>query len=390
MLLSPPASSCRAHALPLVLALFCASACSSDGGAQDGDDAPSGGRNGVITVGGGGKPGTSPSAGATSSGVCGELDFEGCAGLSYEGESVPLDIYVMFDQSGSMLNEVAPGVTRLQAVQRATAEFLRDPASARIGVGIGYFGKQPIGQASCVSDDYAAPDVAVTLDHEQVIQSLNVRAPTGETPTASALQGACSYASDWKRRNPGRTVVILLVTDGVPEAPISCKTGSCCPTLDEATQVARACSSGDQGVSTYVLGVGPALQNLSSIAAAGRTKQAYLVEDSSATTDVLRALNAIRGDALVPCDLEIPPAPPGATLDHGQVNLSYATSQCNYQPLYYVDTATHCGPTGGWYYDDPALPSRVKLCPSSCDIVSQPNVSMRFSVGCRTLPPPVR
>jgi Mg-chelatase subunit ChlD len=145
-----------------------------------------------------------------------EDDGSGCVGQAYEGESIPLDIYIMFDQSGSMLNDVG-GLTRLEAVQQATRDFLRDPASAGIGVGIGYFGYQPIGETRCDEALYASPDVPVSVDHEPVIRSLDGREPTGETPTASALRGSCTYASGWKRMHPGRGVVILLVTDGKPE-----------------------------------------------------------------------------------------------------------------------------------------------------------------------------
>src|SRR4051812_24127579 len=46
-------------------------------------------------------------------GECGAASFDGCVGNDFEGESVPLDIYVMFDTSGSMLNDVG-GLTRLK------------------------------------------------------------------------------------------------------------------------------------------------------------------------------------------------------------------------------------------------------------------------------------
>ena len=46
-------------------------------------------------------------------------------------------------------------------MRAATSQFLNDPKSAGIGVGLGYFGKQPIGQASCNEDDYAAPRVGI-------------------------------------------------------------------------------------------------------------------------------------------------------------------------------------------------------------------------------------
>lgn len=374
------------------MAVACSSENPGEDGSGDSGAAEGGARNGIVLGSSGQAPTSPPGSGGSSAGPaggCSDLGFEGCAEVSYEGESVPLDIYVMFDQSGSMLNDVG-GMTRLQAVQRATAEFLRAPESAAIGVGIGYFGIQPIGEASCSAAEYERPAVGITDQHESIVSSLESREPTGETPTGAALRGACKYASTWKRENPGRAVVILLVTDGVPEAPVTCGTGGCCPTLDDAVSAAAACAGESPNIPTYVLGVGPALGNLTEIARAGRTDSAYLVEDRNATTDVLRALNAIRGDALIPCELEIPEPPPGSRLDYKRVNLSYSLSGCDYEPLYYVESASGCKEAGGWFYDDPAAPNTVKLCPRSCDLVSRPDAGLRFSLGCETLFPPVR
>ena len=182
----------------------------------------------------------------------------------------------------------------------------------------------------------------------------------------------------------------LMARIGKPEAPVSCGTGGCCPTLSDATQAAAECAAGSQGIPTYVLGVGPELQNLNDIAKAGATKSAYLVGDKDVTVNVLTALNAIRGAAVIPCDLEIPPANNGGALDYGQVNVVYSTSGCNFQPAFYVASEAKCDATGGWYYDDPNAPKRVKLCPSTCDEISRPGAALRFSVGCQSLPPPVR
>src|SRR6187401_2962025 len=93
------------------------------------------------------------STGLTAEGCDVKTDGEVCAAQAYEGEAVPLDIYIMFDQSGSMLNDVG-GITRLDAIERAAGTFLRDPASSEIGVGVGYFGYQPIGQTTCADSDY--------------------------------------------------------------------------------------------------------------------------------------------------------------------------------------------------------------------------------------------
>jgi hypothetical protein len=334
------------------------------------------------------RPGAS-GGGPGDLGTCGDFSFDGCVGEGFEGESIPLDIYVMFDTSGSMLNDVG-GKTRLQAIQQAAAEFLRDPASAGIGVGIGYFGYQPIGSTSCDAALYATPDVVVSTDHEAVIASLEARAPTGETPTAAALRGACEYARSEKSEHPERGLVILLMTDGKPEAPVSCPSGGCCPTLDDATQAAADCASGPSGLPTYVLGVGPELGNLDQIAAAGKTRAAYLVGDQNVTESVIAALNKIRGDAVIPCELEIPQPGDGRALDYSQVNVVYATSGCNFAPAYFVESAASCDEAGGWYYDDPSAPSRVELCGATCQEVSIPGAALRFAIGCTSLPKPVR
>lgn len=358
-------------------------------GSPPGDPSAGSGGAAIRLTFGGAANANGANAGRSGTIQCGDSSIDGCVGSNYEGEGIPLDIYVMFDQSGSMLNDVG-GVTRLQAVQQATSAFLRDPDSAGIGVGIGYFGVQPIGQVSCASQAYATPDVAITLDHQRVIDSLSARMPTGETPTGAALQGACSYARSYRAATPGHAVVILLVTDGKPEAPVSCQSGGCCPTLDEATTAVTDCLDGGAGIPTYVLGVGPNLDNLSRIADAGGTHSAYLVGDQDVAANVLAALNSIRGDALIPCDLQIPTPSDGSLLDYNQLNVLVSDGSCEFEPFYYVRDAGHCNDEHGWYYDDASAPERVELCPASCERVRQPGTNLRLTVGCQTLPPPVR
>jgi Mg-chelatase subunit ChlD len=385
------------HLCVLGLALTGLLACSSgEDGSGRLDVAQNAGRGGagIIPLGPNADGGSLSSGGSGSTsaaaGACGHSARNGCVGRLYEGESLPIDIYIMFDQSGSMVNDVG-GLTRLAAVQQATREFLRDPQSAGIGVGIGYFGNQPIGETRCEDALYTSPAVPVSLDHEPVIQSLDARTPTGETPTAPALRGACSYASDWKREHQGRGVVILLVTDGKPEAPVSCSSGGCCPTIDDAESAAFACHDDAPHVPTYVLGVGPELDLLNRIAVAGGTKRAYLVGNEDVAANVFLALSKIRGDAAIPCKLEIPVAPPGDSLDFAAVNLLEGQSgdDC-LLPLHHVGEASNCGDGPGWYYDDSAAPMSVELCPASCASVSRPGSRLRFSVGCATIGDPVR
>jgi Mg-chelatase subunit ChlD len=370
-------------------ALLALSGCSSAeqparSGAASAASAGNPGVNLNVGDGQGGPDKAGSGTGLSADGCDVKTDDEVCAAQAYEGEAVPLDIYIMFDQSGSMLNDVG-GTTRLDAVERAASTFLRDQASSAIGVGVGYFGFQPIGQTSCVANDYASPSVSVTLDHEAVLRSLAQREPIGETPTGAAIRGACGYAKDWKKANGGHSVVLLLLTDGEPKAPMSCSTGACCPTLSDAVQAASDCRSGQPGIKTYVLGVGPFLDNLQQIAQAGGTEHAYLIGDRDVEQKVLQALDSIRGDASIPCQLKIPEPTSGTELNYGLVNVAYQDSNCTLSTIYNVPSAASCDAvSGGWYYDNPAAPNSVNLCGASCDRVSVPGGRLAFTVGCQT------
>jgi len=174
------------------------------------------------------------------------------------------------------------------------------------------------------------------------------------------------------------------VTDGKPEAPVTCSGGSgpCCPTLPDAVAAATDCLGGSPGLKTYVLGVGPNLTNLADIATAGGTQKAYLVSGGDVTTQVLAALNAIRAAASIPCELKLPSPPAGQTLNLNQVNVVYTTNTCQTQVIGYRSTQTSCDANGGWYFDDPTAPQKVVLCGKTCGDVSVPGGQLLFSVGC--------
>lgn len=377
----------------VVLALSCA--CSSSQGSQI-DAAPyssnSSAGSGFMFVGSSGS-GTGVTSGPGAPSSCmPRADDSGCVGEQFAGETVPLDVYILFDQSCSMscpISQGGPGQCcvggpnqRIVPVRSALDAFLHAPESAGIGFGLGYFGAAPIGRASCVPTDYQTPAVAVANGNaDPLIASLNGAMPTGETPTGAALRGACSYARSVKQAKPSHSVVILLVTDGVPETPVT----RCGASLPDAVQAATDCAGDPQhAIKTYVLGVGQALTNLNQIASAGGTKQAYLVEGGDVSASILSALNAIRGDATIPCQLKIPPAPSGGTLDFGVVNLGVCDANGAVQGTFNVSGPDQCANGAGWYYDDPSNPQRIQLCKASCDTVSVPGAQLFYSVGCAT------
>jgi hypothetical protein len=130
-------------------------------------------------------------------------DQSGCTGENYEGESIPLDIYIMFDQSASMgcvieaqkpwdfegecCADACGQVPRIDPLRQAVEQFLTDPQSAGISVGIGYFGQQQIGSTSCNANTFSTPAVGIAAlpgNAQAVLDSLYSVDPTGETPTA--------------------------------------------------------------------------------------------------------------------------------------------------------------------------------------------------------------
>jgi hypothetical protein len=101
---------------------------------------------------------------------------------------------------------------------------------------------------------------------------------------------------------------------------------------------------------------------------------------------------AIVQDAVpVDCEWLIPPPPDGEALDPNAVNVHFTGSSGQTQVIYGVNAPSDCTDQyGGWYYDDPAHPTRVVACPQSCQVM-QADLSARVEVlfGCAREVPPV-
>jgi Mg-chelatase subunit ChlD len=329
-----------------------------------------------------------------------------CSAEAREGQRVPLDMYFLVDSSASMADMIQGG-TRWSAVSGALVEFLRDPRNSDIGVGLGYFPHVPAGTcvmgdplclclfgsciplsptlASCESADYSSPAVPLSLpaNAAPLITDLLARTVNGGTPTRPALEGAMQYLRSWASAHPERKPVMVLATDG---EPLGCDRN----TPQDVADVAAAAASGSVPIQTFVIGVGRSLQSLHLVAQAGGTNQAFLVEDSNATTALADALERIHGMS-VPCDFLIPSTgSDGKRVDPGKVNVKYTPTGA-LQPTLLGKThdgaAASCGPEGGWYYDNPAMPTTIRLCPASCQALAGGRLQVEF--GCETIVQPL-
>ena len=121
-------------------------------------------------------------------------------------------------------------------------------------------------------------------------------------------------------------------------------------------------------------------------------------DDGTAGSDVVDAFSFDSGcvarlvaiDLVVPpCDVPLPDAPqlpptfrPNAMAIKARSGPSGDTTH-----IARVDSASGCG-WGGWFYDDAIKPTRVTLCPPTCNALSLPGSRLDFLFGCQGIPVP--
>ncbi|MEM9195774.1 MAG: vWA domain-containing protein [Myxococcota bacterium] len=107
-------------------------------------------------------------------------------------------------------------------------------------------------------------------------------------------------------------------------------------------------------------------------------------QDWTSLFNTLTAAVAV-GTAL-PCVYPIPSPPDGQELDQNKVNLLYSPGAGSERPLPYIGNGNPPDCTrGGWFYDDPEAPTRINLCPLTCDEIKNDAAGqVDISFGCAT------
>jgi hypothetical protein len=245
--------------------------------------------------------------------------------------------------------------------------------------------------AECVVADYSAPAVAISdlpAAAPALMASVEAQTPGGGTPTGPALQGAMDYASSWASTHKDHVTVVVLATDGLPSG--------CTPSdIPGIAQIAATGAAASPSIRTYVIGVftpadiqAGATTNLDAISQAGMGQTFTVSSGSDVTAEFLAALDTIRKSALG-CEYQIPVPANGGTLEYDKVNVVYTpggTSTPTTLPG--VTDLASCPATGGWYYDNASAPTKVLLCPGSCDAVkADATAKLEVELGCQTQKP---
>lgn len=319
-----------------------------------------------------------PPAGSAAAGGAAAGDV--CKGTNAATEPVPVDVFMMIDQSISMIAPDASGRSRWDSVIGALTQFVQAKESAGLGIGLQYFGLGLAG-ASCEPMDYASAEVEIgpLPDNAMALTaSFAQHGPSSVTPTPPALQGAILHAQAYKQAHPSHVVTVLLVTDGEPDD---------CGLIPETVAAATQGVMGNPAIQTYVLGVGESLDALNQIAAAGGSDHAYIVDAATdVSAQIVMALDKIRNSVALPCEYVIPPPDPGSTFELDKVNLTYTPAGGAGMIVgYSADPAACDAAPLAWRYDDPRAPSKFVLCAGACKAASGGAGRIDIALKCPTI-----
>lgn len=290
-----------------------------------------------------------------------------CAYSTSKVDLIPLDLGLLVDTSASM-----DYLDKWVKVSGALEIVSESSNYVNIGVALQYF---PL-RLTCDETSYATPAVAMaTLPGvgAALRASLESKRMSGGTPLVQAMRGMGTYLVNWATANPTHRTVLVIATDGIPDATCA---GSTPPnSVDEAVVVATALSGGTFSsnapkIPVFVIGVGDDLTSLNAIASAGGSGSATLISTGdNVDKQFIAALDAIRTQSLS-CDYAIP-VPQSGTLDLQAVNVSLVEGSSR-ETLLYVADSSDCSAAAdkGWHFDSATSPSKIVLCPETCDRVS--------------------
>jgi hypothetical protein len=313
-----------------------------------------------------------------------------CGGESFVAQGKRLEIFVLFDNSGSMAipfagsaannwmswgGNPAGGFGPTTPWDAAVAEmkaFVMDGGASGIGLAMKYFGE------ACDPSAYSTPDVAMAelpQNASVIASSLDSTMPNSQTATHPALEGAMSYVRarlatpDYNAR-----IVVLLVTDGEPGQD------DCAGNTLEATAEVAADALAELSVRTYVLSTAGDIV-LDDIASAGGTGTAIPADVASPGSLSAKLIEISKQElAELPCAYGMP-AGYAAINDPDLVNLRH-----NGVPVGRVDGAGACDAVrGGWFYDDPAAPTQILTCAPTCTALKQGG-TIDVALGCPFVP----
>jgi hypothetical protein len=330
----------------------------------------------------------------------------GCAGIYSAVKLTPVNLIFIVDKSGSMGaggGQSGPDdrAKRWDPMVTAFTTFFNSVTSPALQASFTFF-PAPCdldldagGGCVCLAAEYNPDTLSANVSqsvpltqiagHQKTFTDfLNNNEPGGGTPTIAALQGSYTYATSVQAASPPNGVTyVVLITDGAPGFGVMTDAGAVgdkgCTGNDIPTIASVAQSYANQGIKTYVFGMG-GIANLDRIATAGGNPLVTInIGDPATTTQqFLDVLNSIP-KPIFNCTHPIPTT---TGLDLSKVNVYYTNSASTDQHLIPNNPACSRGDKSGWYMQG----NNIELCQVTCDqLKAEPSSALNVQFGCETI-----
>jgi hypothetical protein len=306
-----------------------AMACGSSGtvGNAGGEGGSAGGPGGVGAGGAGGvvitgvlQGGSSGAGGAASDGgiaLDGGQVVAVCGNTTITPNRTPVDVFVVLDRSSTMYYSIAedcycaPSIggstsnlcasltnctNRWDAVKSALTQTMSTMTTVNWGL---LLYPTPNADVCAVTGAPQVP-LGIASSSSAVPNAIAAAAAKGNTPTAAAIKAAAGYLPTI---DDGLKRAILLATDGAP----NCAAGQPPGTDDMQATLDEIAAVNALGLPVYVVGIGPSVGNLDSMAKAGGTNGYYPATSPKQLADALYEISRIVATS---CTFETPASPP--------------------------------------------------------------------------------
>ena len=271
--------------------------------------------------------------------------------------SITADCYCTTNTTnpGNLCTDTTNCTRRWNSVKPAVQKTLS--STKYVNWGLKFFPSDPTSNCGVTS----TMEVPIASDTSATIQTqIDSAKPSLGTPTAAALSAATAYLKTVTDTN---NKVILVATDGQPNCG---GTPANINTVDMTGAFVAATAANAAGFPVYVVGIGPNLDNLTELAAAGGTKDYYPVSSPQQLADALTAI----GNKVGSCSFKAYDMPPDP----------------NNFAVYVNKQKVDQGAADGWTYD--ASSQSIVLTGSNCDDVNAgKDTTVQILFGCPGGPP---
>ena len=281
----------------------------------------------------------------------------GCASSTAQAQLVPVNLVVLLDASGSMGDGVnGDPALKWNPVTDGLRAFFADSQSLGVSASLALF---PAANDVCNPSVYYFATVPMTA----LPETLDVRRRRWRRRRrrATRRRGRPSSApsttpTTWPRRRPASRTAIVLVTDGDPD---DCDSS----VANVSLEVAKVATT----IPTYVIGVGDEPVEPRHDRAVGRHRRADAGVGRRRRPDQERLPGGAARRSAASCSAATSRCRRRRGADARLHRASTCSSRPSAAPAEQLLYDSACSTGVGWRYDDPMTPTKVELCPSSCD-----------------------